>query len=307
MKKEKENELSTDERMKKIKKEILNLSPDVFCLQEADLYIYKEYLIKDDMNKYEILYGINCGSSFINIIGFKKEKYILKSFKNFSLSNLGKYAGNRGIMNINLELIDNINIDINIDNKINKNKIKQIISVYNVHFPWKYENDRILLLNTIFKHIKENINEYENKKILIMGDFNSEPSSKLIKLFYYKKFLKDEAKNSNNIINEKEKKTKIDLDTLYLCEHIYNKFHFNSAYQFYSKEKIINGEFMRHPEFTSRTKYFKKTIDYIFFSNNLKIRKILKLPHDYDVDKEKYLPSKDFPSDHIKLYAEFEY
>jgi mRNA deadenylase 3'-5' endonuclease subunit Ccr4 len=288
--------------MNKIKKEILYLSPDVFCLQEADIYILKNYLMKSDMNKYEILYGINCGSSFINIIGYKKEKYMLKSFKNFSLANLGKYAGNRGIMNINLELIDNNN------DKIKKNKSqKKIISIYNVHFPWKYENDRISLLNMIFKHIKDNFNEDENKKVLIVGDFNSEPSSKLIKLFYYKKFLKDEAKNNNNeIINQKEKKTKIDLNTLYLCEDIYNKFHFNSAYQCYSKEKIINGEFMRHPSFTSRTKYFKKTIDYIFFSNNLKIRKILKLPHDYEVDKEKFLPSKEFPSDHIKLFAEFE-
>ena len=139
-----------------------------------------------------------------------------------------------------------------------------------------------------------------------MGDFNSEPSSKLIKLFYYKKFLKKESKSdNNNIISDKEKKTKIDLNTLYLCEDIYNKYHFNSAYQCYSKEKIINGEFMRHPAFTSRTKYFKKTIDYIFFSNNLQIRKIKKLPHDFEVDKEKFLPSQDFPSDHIKLFAEF--
>ena len=284
MKKEMKEELSTDERMNKIKKEILYLSPDVFCLQEADIYILKNYLMKSDMNKYEILYGINCGSSFINIIGYKKEKYILKSFKNFSLANLGKYAGNRGIMNINLELIDNNNNN----DVIKKNKSqKKIISIYNVHFPWKFENDRISLLNMIFKHILDNYNVDENKKVLIMGDFNSEPSSKLIKLFYYKKFLKDEAKNNNNeMINQKEKKTKIDLNTLYLCEDIYNKFHFNSAYQCYSKEKIINGEFMRHPSFTNRTKYSKKTIDYIFFSNNLKIRKILKLPHDYEVDKE---------------------
>ena len=55
-------------------------------------------------------------------------------------------------------------------------------------------------------------------------------------------------------------------------------------------EKIINGEYMRHPSFTNRTKYFKKTIDYIFFSNNLQLRKILKLPRDYEVDKEKFLP-----------------
>ena len=303
MKKEIENELSTDERMNKIKKEILNLSPDVFCLQEADLYIYKKYLMTNDMEKYDILYGINCGSSFINIIGYKKEKYLLKSFKNFSLANLGKYAGNRGIMNINLEVIGNINNNIN--EKNNRNKINKIISIYNVHFPWKYENDRILLLNTIFKHIKENYNKEEDKKILIMGDFNSEPSSKLIKLFYYKKFLKDESISNNDIISDKEKKIKIDLNTLYLCEDIYNKYHFNSEYQCYSKEKIINEEFMRHPAFTSRTKYFKKTIDYIFFSNNLQIRKIKKLPHDYEVDKEKFLPSKDFPSDHLKLYAEF--
>ena len=96
------------------------------------------------------------------------------------------------------------------------------------------------------------------------------------------------------------------MNTLYLCDEIYNKFYFNSAYQCYSKKKIINGEYMRHPSFTNRTKYFKKTIDYIFFSNNLQLRKILKLPRDYEVDKEKFLPSKDFPSDHIKLFAQFE-
>ena len=299
MKKEAEKDLSTEERMNKIKKDILYLSPDIFCLQEADLYIYKNYLLKEDMNKYEILYGINCGSSFINIIGFKKQKFLLKSFKNFSLLNLGKYAGNRGIMNINLELNQKNN------NNEQKNKTKKIISVYNVHFPWKYESDRIILLRTIFNHIKENYNREENKKILIMGDFNSEPSSKLIKLFYYKKFLKEESKNYNKENIEKDKTSKIDLNTLYLCEDIYNKFHFNSAYQFYLKEKIINGDFMRHPAYTSRTKYFKKTIDYIFFSNNLKIRKIIKLPYYYEVNKEKFLPSKDFPSDHIRLFAEF--
>ena len=302
MKKELKNELSTEERMKKIKKEILNLSPDVFCLQEADIYIYKEYLMKNDMNKYEILYGINCGSSFINIIGYKKEKYILRSFKNFSLSNVGKNAGNRGIMNINLELIEN---NIN-EIKNNKNKISKIISIYNVHLPWKYENDRITLLNMIFKHIMENNVNIKNKKILIVGDFNSEPYSKLIKLFYYKRFLIDKTKNFENIISEKDKKTKIELNTLYLCDEIYNKFHFNSAYQCYSKEKIINGKFMRHPSFTIKTKYFKKTIDYIFFSNNLKIRKILKLPNDFEVGRKIFLPSKEFPSDHLKLFAEFE-
>ena len=46
-------------------------------------------------------------------------------------------------------------------------------------------------------------------------------------------------------------------------------------------------------------------IDYIFFSNNLTLRKILKIPLGYKIDKEKFLPSKEFPSVHLKLYAEF--
>jgi len=307
--------ISTDERMQKIKNEIIKLSPDVFCLQEADIYIYKKYLNQNDMNKYDILYGVNCGSSFINIIGYKKEKFILKSFKNFSLSKLGKYVGNRGIMNANLELIDNKDISTNKNEKIdiddminslpkNINKKKKIISIYNVHFPWKYENDRIILLDTLFRHIKENnIDKKEKNKILIMGDFNSEPNSQIIKLFYYNKFLKNGA--NNDLMVGKGKKVDIDLNTLYLCEEIYNEFKFNSAYQNYSKERLYKGEFYKHPAFTSRTKYFKKTIDYIFFSNDLKIRKILKLPRGYEVDKEKFLPSKEFPSDHLKLYAEF--
>ena len=310
-----QNEISTDERMQKIKKEILDLSPDVFCLQEADIFIYKKYLMQNDMNIYDILYGINCGSSFINIIGYKKEKFVLKSFKNFSLSKLGKYAGNRGIMNINLELIENKNEKrqkndaLNINEMIeilpkNINKKKNIISIYNVHFPWKYENDRIILLDMLFRHIKENdINEKEKNKILILGDFNSEPNSQLIKLFYYKKLLKSEK--NNDLMFGKGNKKEIDLNTLYLCEEISDKFNFKSAYQNYAKERKYEGEFYKHPAFTSRTKYFKKTIDYIFFSNNLKLRKILKLPHSYEVDKEKFLPSKQFPSDHLKLYAEF--
>ena len=312
-----QNNISTDERMQKIKKEILKLSPDVFCLQEADIFIYKKYLTQCDMNKYDILYGINCGSSFINIIGYKKEKFILKSFKNFSLSKLGKYAGNRGIMNINLELIENKDKDINtqknqaldINEMIeilpkNINKKKNIIYIYNVHFPWKYENDRIILLDMLFRHIKENdIKESDKNKILILGDFNSEPNSQLIKLFYYKKFLKSEK--NNDLMVGKGRKTEIDLNTLYLCEEICNKFNFKSAYQNYTKERKYEGEFYKHPAFTSRTKYFKKTIDYIFFSDNLKLRKILKLPHGYEVDKEQFLPSKQFPSDHLKLYAEF--
>ena len=318
MKKLNRPDLNIDDRMNKIKKEILELNPDIFCLQEADIYIYKEYLLQEDMEKYNILYGINCGSSFINIIAYKKDKFNLKSFKNFSLLFLGKSAGNRGIMTIDLELINDIeNLSNNINNNINHNmnnaylkenqnkniNNNQYITVYNVHFPWKYENDRILLLNILFKHIKENHNINEHNNIFIVGDFNSEPPSRVIKMFYYNKIKND--KRNFYIKKNKSKKKTFDLETLELSEYIFNHFKFQSAYQCYSKYKLIKGDIMRHPLFTSRTKFYKRTIDYIFFSRNIQINKILKLPKYYNVDREKFLPSKEFPSDHLKLFGEF--
>ena len=310
MKKLNRPDLNIDDRMNKIKKEILELSPDIFCLQEADIYVYKEYLLQEDMEQYNILYGINCGSSFINIIAYKKDKFNLKSFKNFSLLFLGKSAGNRGIMTIDLEFINNLNdINTNINNnnlKENQNKSvnnNKYITIYNVHFPWKYENDRILLLNILFKHIKENHDINDHNNIFIVGDFNSEPPSRVIKMFYYNKIKND--KRNFYIKKFRSKKKTFDLETLELSEYIFNHFKFQSAYQCYSKYKLIKGDIMRHPLFTSRTKFYKRTIDYIFFSRNIQINKILKLPKYYNVDKEKFLPSKEFPSDHLKLFAEF--
>ena len=307
MKKMNRPDLNIDYRMNKIKQEILKLDPDVFCLQEADIFVYKKYLLKDDMEQYNILYGINCGSSFINIIAYKKDKFELKSFKNFSLLFLGKSAGNRGIMTVDLQLKNN---DVNniINNKEEKEQNKtnnaKNITIYNVHFPWKYENDRILLMNILFQHIKENHNiEEDNNNIFILGDFNSEPPSRTIKLFYYNNIKHD--KRNFYIKKYKSTKKSFDLQTMQLSEYIYNHFKFQSAYQCYSKEKMINGDIMRHPLFTSRTKFYKRTIDYIFFSKNVQINKILKLPKYYNVDKEKYLPSKEYPSDHLKLFAEF--
>ena len=282
MKKINRSDLSIENRMNKIILEILSLKPDIFCLQEADLFIYKEYFLNNIFfNEYSFNYGINCGSSFINIIGFKKEKFTFKSLKNFSLISLGKEAGNRGIINIQLEC--NLN--------------KKVLSVYNIHLPWKFESDRIILLKMIFEHILENS---EIKNVFITGDFNSEPNSNVIKMFYLNKFL-EEIKNSNDFNIENF----IDIKMLQKLEKIKNIFYFQSAYQSYSKFKQIENEYMKHPKFTSRTKFFKRTIDYIFFSKKFKIIKIYKLPNEKDVEEEKFLPNQKFPSDHLKLFAEF--
>ena len=186
MKKLNRPDLDIDDRMHKIKNEILELNPDIFCLQEADIYVYKEYLLQKDMEQYNILYGINCGSSFINIIAYKKDKFKLKSFKNFSLLFLGKFAGNRGIMTLDLEFINDLNNNstnnynnINLKENNNKNTANnKFLTIYNVHFPWKYENDRILSyfkklysilwIISVLKEIFLEANMHQNKYIMIL-------------------------------------------------------------------------------------------------------------------------------------------
>lgn len=284
MKKYNRPDLSTDNRMKKIKNEILSLSPDIFCLQEADQYVYQKYFTSEKFAEYSTVYGVNCGSSFMNVVGFKKKKFILKSFKNFSLIFLGKMAGNRGVMNVQLE----------------HEESNQFISIYNVHFPWKFEKDRYSILTMIYEHIKELDSLEKKQNIFIVGDLNSEPNSNVIKLFYYNDYLKE--KNEDNY----KETSLISNKLLLLSDFISKNYKMKSAYQSYSKDDSKEkNKLMRHPKFTTRTQFYKKTIDYIFFSKSLKIHKILRLPSEEEVTKEKYLPSAKFPSDHLKLYAEF--
>ena len=120
-------------------------------------------------------------------------------------------------------------------------------------------------------------------------------------MFYYNKIKNDKR----NFYVKKYKKKNFDIQTFELSQYIFHNFKFQSAYQCYSKSRLIKGDIMRHPLFTSRTKFYKRTIDYIFFSKNLQLNKIIRLPKYYNVDKEKFLPSKEYPSDHLKLFAEF--
>lgn len=281
MKKYNRPDLSVDNRMKKIRNEILSLSPDIFCLQEADSKIYHKFFSSECFAEYSTVYGINCGSCFINVVGFKNKKFCLKSFKNFSLLSLGKLAGNRGVMNVQLE----------------HEQYKEMISIYNVHLPWKYEKDRFTIMTMIYDHLKETETQIGKHNVFIVGDFNSEPHSDTIKLFYLRHFLKEQKEKEDN------EKNCVNYKLLQLADYVYNHYKLKSAYQSYTKEG--NNEFLKFPLFTTKTQFYKKTIDYIFFSNKLKVHKILKLPSEEDVNKEKFLPSAEFPSDHLKLYAEF--
>jgi hypothetical protein len=74
MKKPNRQDLCLENRMKKIIEELNFLNADIMCIQESDLSTYRQFLV-NSFPEYNFIYGVNCGSSFINIIAFKRNKY----------------------------------------------------------------------------------------------------------------------------------------------------------------------------------------------------------------------------------------
>jgi mRNA deadenylase 3'-5' endonuclease subunit Ccr4 len=297
MKKSNRQDLSIEGRMKKIIEELQKLNADIICLQEADLPTYRNYIV-NSFPEHNFIYGVNCGSSFINIIGFKRQKYRFVSFKNFSLLDI-KVNGNRGAMNVVLERACD----------------RDLVSVYNVHLPWRHETQRCQILERIFSHVIET----KVNKVLLSGDFNSEPYSLPVKLVLFNKFMHD-LQNSNTENFNYAFTEMVTYSQLLTFEHVKDAFHFQSAYDDYktfAKKKstsshnqlsFSNSKNCRahtHPNITSCTEYFKNTIDYIFHSKSFELLRILRLPESKEIFEEGFLPSSKFPSDHLKLYAEY--
>ncbi len=116
-------------------------------------FTYKNYFLsKFEYFKFE--YGDNYGSNFLYLIGYNSNKYKLISTDSLDISKV-KVECNRGVINIILE----------------ENESKEIISIYNVYFPWKpiYELEKCFILDII----AEDILSKGIKHTIIAGDFNS--------------------------------------------------------------------------------------------------------------------------------------
>ena len=85
-----------------------------------------------------------------------------------------------------------------------------------------------------------------------------------------------------------------------------------SAYTFY---QLPNGKseydksFSRDettPPHTNYTVGFKGTLDYIFYNEDvLTLLQLLEIPKESQLSKNKAIPSLMFPSDHVRIEAEF--
>ena len=307
MKRKEIKSLCLEIRIPKIINEINQENPDIFCLQESTFDVYQKYFSKS-FNEYEIIKYENDGSNLMNLIGIKKNRFTILNECKFDLSNkIIDINGNRGVINVKIK-----------DNFM-KNKI---ISLFCVHFPWKpiyeYQKARILLM--IFEFILYN----KNENIIISGDFNSIPNSIPLRMIYYqdfinefnenKEYIGDFVFNKNEINLMKELKQKIKkrenfrniINRIFeISKLVFEKYFLRSVYDEYkiNKNDLKFNYLRNHPDYTNYTNSFINTIDYIIYSKFLEKVKIKKIP----IINNDYLPNENYPSDHLKLFAEFQY
>ena len=305
-------------RLDNIINEIKQINPEIFCLQEATFDIIESHIIKNFEKDYELICHENEGSSLMNVIGIKKERFEILSeskviifnrdlkLKNKNDNNYEEnedsenenedyfyhnkiyVKGNRGIINLSIK------------DKLVKNKI---INLFCVHFPWKpifyYQKARIMGL------IFDLILRKKIPNVIIAGDFNSIPNSIVLRMVYYQDWEAEMSQNKENInnnfthnnkelnliketMNKMEKRENFENMIKYLMKlskEIWDKYKIKSAYDDYRCE--VKGQkfgFLRnHPKYTNYTNKFIDTIDYIFYSKSLNKIKILKIP---DIEKE---------------------
>ena len=331
-------------RLDNIVSEIKQINPEIFCLQEAMDDIIKSHIKKYFEKDYKIIHYDNEGSSLKNVIGIKKERFeILNESRVIICDDKLKNILNNQNNNENNENDDEENYDF-YENKIHvtgnrgiinvciKDKLvkNKIINLFCVHFPWRpiFEYQKARIMGLIFDLILRK----KIPNVIIAGDFNSVPNSIVLKMVYYQDWEAEMTQNKEyigNFIHNKKEKDLIQetLDKMdkrenfekminylmKLSKEIWDGYKLRSAYDSYRNEvRSENFGFLRnHPKYTNYTNKFIDTIDYIFYSKSLINLKILKIP---DVEKDRsdkkenlFLPNDKYPSDHLKLVANFEY
>jgi len=283
--------LDSKYRAPRIIAEIEALNADILCLQECDHDLFLEfYKVNLEALGYNTIFKIASTNRIVtNVIAYKKNVFRQESWEYLDLN----------------EGLDKL------DDCFHKHKEALIlnlthyesgttIQVVNTHLFWnpEFEFVKYAQIAKILKYLEDT---FKGKwPIIFCGDFNSTPNSNVIKYVYKQKpTLSSNQKGDFN-------KNKKYIEKFY-AESMHN-LKLRSAYDSYKVDefKKTNEYAENHPDFTTYTEEFIGTLDYIFFSEELELLEVLKVPtNNLDV-KSKKLPNALFPSDHLKIAARFE-
>jgi len=283
--------LDSKYRAPRIIAEIEALNADILCLQECDHDLFLEfYKVNLEALGYNTIFKIASTTRIVtNVSAYKKNVFSQESWEYLDLN----------------EGLDKL------DDCFHKHKEALIlnlthyesgttIQVVNTHLFWnpEFEFVKYAQIAKILKYLEDT---FKGKwPIIFCGDFNSTPNSNVIKYVYKQKpTLSSNQKGDFN-------KNKKYIEKFY-AESMHN-LKLRSAYDSYKVDefKKTNEYAENHPDFTTYTEEFIGTLDYIFFSEELELLEVLKVPtNNLDV-KSKKLPNALFPSDHLKIAARFE-
>eukprot|EP00002_Diphylleia_rotans_P035233 TRINITY_DN766_c0_g1_i2.p1 TRINITY_DN766_c0_g1~~TRINITY_DN766_c0_g1_i2.p1 ORF type:complete len:324 (-),score=57.97 TRINITY_DN766_c0_g1_i2:27-998(-) len=133
------------------------------------------------------------------------------------------------------------------------------------HLFWDPQKEYVKIGQALYlKKALVSLKQEKNCGVIVCGDFNSMPDSKVY----------------NEMIGQ----------------HAEAELTLESAYSKYREE----GE----PEFTNYDESFSGTLDYVFFSSEFQCASVLDLPSMEDAHKYGPMPNSRMPSDHVMLVAE---
>ena len=280
-------------RAPRIVNEIEKVNPDILCLQECDFDLFSEYYLPNlEALGYTCHYKASSSNRIvINVVCYKRRAFTVEEEFKIDLNDeLSKRD----------EAFNKFK-DASVLNLTHNPSKKKIILV-NTHLYWNPDFE-FVKYGQICKILKDlEIKYSSNVPVILCGDFNSLPTSNVLKYVYRN------APDLNTVNRGDVNKNKKLIGEFW--EEYRHSMELRSAYDCYKLGSLVDQPdyTQNHPDFNVYTQEFIGNLDYLFYSvKHFQVTQVLNVPtHDPEVKSAK-LPNKTYPSDHFKIAARLKF